>query len=197
MENTNGHVSPRILAKCKLETPAKDWVDLYLYEVSKAYQVNWRPESFLSESKPDETEPDTAAQEQRLMEAELAKVDDSNGKTDAEDGQNDEDDDASGDIASKLPSAPSSQPHLSNVKNSTTSVPIVKPESKQDTHPSGNAFDLPTTPPVDPAQSGRTVIIKSNLGQSPNSKPAAGKTEEAVKKSADSTYEVSSFVLLS
>ena len=185
MENTNGHVSPRILAKCKLETPANDWVDMYLYEVSKAYQVNWRPESFLSESKAGETEPDTAAQEQRLLEAELAKVDDA----DSKDGEGDDDDEA-GDLASRMPSAPSSQPHLSNVKNSTTSVPIIKPEGSQDTHKTGNTFELPAAPPSDPAQSERTVLIKSNLGLAPNSPATAGKTDEPTKKSAESTYEV-------
>lgn len=193
MENTNGQVSPRVLAKCKLETPAKDWVDLYLYEVSKAYQVNWRPEGFLSDTKPDtkpgETEPDTAAQEQRLLEAELSKGDGTDSKDKDEKG--DSDDENSGDLASKLPSAPSSQPHLGNVKNSTTSIPIIKPENSKETHNTEDSLGLPTSPSMDPAQSGRTVFIKSNLGQSPNSKSAAAPSEESSKKAGDTAYDVS------
>lgn len=191
MENTNGHVSPRVLAKCKLETPAKDWVDLYLYEVSKAYQVNWRPEGFLSDTKPGETEPDTAAQEQRLLEAELSNGDGTDSKD--KDEKEESDDENSGDLASKLPSAPSSQPHLGNVKNSTTSIPIIKPESSQGTRDAGTSLDLPTSPSIDPAQSGRTVFIKSNLGQSPNSKSTVAPADEASKKAGDTAYDVSSF----
>lgn len=189
MENANGHVSPRVLAKCKLETPAKDWVDLYLYEISKAYQINWRPEGAISATQPGETEPDTAAQEQRLVEAELAPSG-SDSHTKADEG-----DDENGDLASKLPSAPSSQPHLTNVKNSTTSIPIIKPEERNSSstapHKPGEMFDLPTTPPVDPSQSSRTVIIKSNLGQSPNNSATPAASSPGQDKKAETTYEVS------
>lgn len=190
MENTNGYVSPRVLSKCKMETPAKDWVDLYLYEISKAYQINWRPEGLEDDGTAvdgDNAEADTAAQEQRSTEAEL-----SSSATTAK--SDDNDDKSSGDIVNKLPSAPSAAPHLTDVKNSTTSIPIIKQDDKEQgasskPHVPGEIFSLPAIPPSDPSESARTVLIKSNLGTSPNSKARVGTTESSTK-SADSTYEV-------
>lgn len=194
MENTNGHVSPRVLSKCKLETPAKDWVDLYLYEISKAYQINWRPEGLALDGAAldGDTELDTAAQEQRVSEAKVTS-DKTSKSDDADDPSG-----GGGDFLNKLPSAPSGLPHLTDVKNSTTSIPIIKRDEKEDQHTTvphkpGEIFDLPTTPPLDPAQSARTVIIKSNLGHSPNSKGnvSSSSTQAPPQKSADSSYEVS------
>lgn len=188
MENTHGHVSPRVLSKCKLETPAKDWVDLYLYEISKAYQINWRPEGLEVDRDAIDggAQPDTAAQEQRLLEVELSSSARNNNS-------HEKDDDSGGDVVSDLPSTPSAVPHLTEVRNSTTSIPIIKQnEIQQDInanpHKPGDIFDLPAIPPSDPSQSARTVLIKSNLGSSPNSKTVTNSTS-AQTKSADTTYE--------
>lgn len=199
MENTNGDVSPRVLSKCKLETPARDWVDLYLYEISKAYQINWRPEGMIDTdgesaeaSAATIDEPDTAAQQQRLLEANLASAAKESGS-----GSNTPDEKGNdGDLGAKLPSAPSSQPHLTDVKNSTTSIPIIRPEDNSNNANNANGkLDLPTTPPSDPAQSARTVLIKSNLGQSPSSK-GNGSISGADKKPNGNTFDVSCRVSL-
>lgn len=195
MENTHGYVSPRVLSKCKMETPAKDWVDLYLYEISKAYQINWRPEGLQvggTAIDGGDAEPDTVAQEQHLSEA-ASSSSAANARPD------DADDSSGGDLMDKLPSAPSAVPHLTDVRNSTTSIPIIKQDEKQHDistkpHKPGELFDLPAIPPSDPSESARTVLIKSNLGTSPYSQANVAKT--APVKSAESTYEVCRTIIL-
>jgi hypothetical protein len=202
MENTDNQVSPRIISKCKLGTPAKDWVDLYLYEISKAYQMNWHPEGVTSKT----TDEESAAHEQQLLEAELANAKVTSEKTTLENNRNsgedddddDNDDDNGGNLAEKLPSTPSVAPRLGNVKNSTSVVPIVhRPSEEPETHTKAqdhgkaDTFTLPTTPPTDPAQSGKTVIIKSNIGIIPSNQTSSTSTVAAHKSAAaDTTYAV-------
>ena len=225
MENTQGHVPPRVVDKCTAETPSKDWVDLYLFEIAKAYQVDWRPEGFVDLEHPGpapaldgEAEADTAAQEQRMKEAALSsdpvqgegKGRDTSGE--AGRGGDDDNDADGGDTAepaasgsTNLPSAPSIDPKLGDVRNSTSSIPIVRsPPTSSATLPStaptdgtsasaaagddGGIVDLPAPPPFDPAQSARTVVIKSNLGASPS---AAGQAKKpALGGSGDAAYDV-------
>lgn len=177
MDNTNSQVPARIITKCKTETPPKDWVDLYLYEIAKAYSVDWRPEGFVDLEHPAE---DTAAQEERIVEATMSS-DPVNGvgKSDAPGG--------GGSADSLLPAAPSSDPKLGDVKNSTTAVPIIKAEvapaiPATPAKAGGAPIDLPITPPMDPTQAAKTIVIKSNIGQV--------KKDEAKPTSPDS-YNVS------
>jgi len=163
-------ISQRVLSKINTATPSKDLVDLYLFEIAKAYGLHWRPEGMLDDLGDDNdsdgnvAEPDTAAQEQRLMEADLA------GPSSSEAGGSGTNNGNGGGL--NLPSAPSDAPRLSNVKNSTTSVPILPPGSSQ---PKGNDT-LPTPPPIDPVTAAKTVIIRSNLGASPDKDAAATPT---------------------
>ena len=239
MENTQGHVPSRVVDKCTAETPSKDWVDLYLFEIAKAYQVDWRPEGFVDlENHPGpapvldvdgdgEAEADTAAQEQRLREAALlSEPVQGEGKSRGASGEagrgedDDQDDDANGGDSAEpvasgsthLPSAPSIDPKLGDVRNSTSSIPIVRspPTSSSILPPStaptdgssasaaagdGGTVDLPAPPPFDPAQSARTVVIKSNLGASPSSAGQAKKP--ALGGSGDAAYDVRATAMMS
>ena len=227
MENTQGHVPPRVVDKCTSETPSKDWVDLYLFEIAKAYQVDWRPEGFIDlEHHPGpapalDGEADTAAQEQRLEEAALSS-DPVHGESkgrgtsgEAGRGEDDDSDAEGGDLAepaasgsksgsTSLPSAPSIDPKLGDVRNSTSTIPIVRsPPTSSSSLPStaptdgtsasaqageGGIVDLPAPPPFDPAQSARTVVIKSNLGASPSTATQAKKPISG--GSGDPAYDV-------
>ena len=253
MDNTFAHVSPRILSKCKTGTPDKEWVELYLFEIAKTYQLAWRPEGMLVDvdgagKRELLREPDTAAQEQRLMEAELAGTALKNGGEgqrgsqlpsaaasttashqdepahDENDEDNDDDGDGDGDC-SLLPTVPSAAPTLGSVRKSTSSVPIipavapppssVAPISKSDgdeashnaaeegTTPSEAAgmalSSLPPTPPLDPAQAARTVVIKSMSPKTTKTADLPGlaltsatvETPSPGRQGGDSSYDVS------
>ena len=194
MDNTQDQVPQRIVSKCKTETPPKDWVDLYLYEVAKAYSVDWKPEGFvdLDQASPADGE-GTAAQEERVLEATLSS-DPVNGT-----GKGNDRDSGGGGGDSLLPSAPSSNPKLGDVKNSTTSIPIIKQPPDDRVSPGtpakggggGAGVNLPTTPPMDPTQAARTVVIKSNIGQmkkDEQSTPASAAPAE--KPSSPDSYDV-------
>ena len=248
MENTNSQVSSRVLSKCKTGTPDKDWVDLYLFEIAKAYQISWRPDGLLDLENIGNTDseelgkPDTAAQGQRLQEAELSNdhLQNTNGKTtphldislDApvpasvnaivkgqgkDEDDNDNDNDDGGNFS--LPTAPSVAPTLNSVKKSTSSIPIIKPqppppasnevigtEADSDTpHDeateagetvNNNTFNLPTTPPFDPAQAARTVVIKTMSPKNPKTQELHSSTKSRLRldsteeRGKDSTYDV-------
>jgi hypothetical protein len=51
-ENRDGVVSDRVLSKLNLQTPSSELVDLYLFEIAKAYGLSWRPESMKDEDVP-------------------------------------------------------------------------------------------------------------------------------------------------
>ncbi|GAA5823175.1 hypothetical protein JCM3770_005569 [Rhodotorula araucariae] len=46
IENEEGIVPERVSSKLVVDTPAPELVDLYLYEIAKAYAVEWRPEGY-------------------------------------------------------------------------------------------------------------------------------------------------------
>ncbi|GAA6007807.1 hypothetical protein JCM11491_003971 [Sporobolomyces phaffii] len=52
IDNVDGIVPERITSKLTVQTPPTELVDLYLYEIAKAYSVEWRPEGF-----PDPNDP--------------------------------------------------------------------------------------------------------------------------------------------
>ncbi|KDE03217.1 hypothetical protein MVLG_06274 [Microbotryum lychnidis-dioicae p1A1 Lamole] len=56
MDNTDNCVPERITSKLIVATPPPELVDLYLYEISKAYSIDWRPQGF-----PDPNQPVQAA----------------------------------------------------------------------------------------------------------------------------------------
>merc|ERR1711939_1149420 len=47
MENHDDLVSPRITSRLVVATPDPGHVDLYLYEIAKAYNVDWKPDSVI------------------------------------------------------------------------------------------------------------------------------------------------------
>ncbi|GAA5855486.1 hypothetical protein JCM5353_008895 [Sporobolomyces roseus] len=63
IDNTDSLVPERITSKLRIETPPTELVDLYLYEIAKAYSVDWRPEGFPDPNAPEplknSTEPPT------------------------------------------------------------------------------------------------------------------------------------------
>jgi vacuolar protein sorting-associated protein IST1 len=197
--STSG-VPTRILEKCKIETPPRDWVDLYLYEVAKAYNVDWRPEGFVDLSNTaGATTEDTAAQEERTLEATLSSDPvHGEGRPKSSPGNG-------GSADALLPSTPSTNPKLGDsVKSSTSTIPIIVKQqqpgdSANKTTSSEEVVDLPHPPPIDPKEAARTVVIKSNLGQVPGGKkedstagqasnPAAATAAAAAPKS--DTYDV-------
>lgn len=181
MEGASG-VSNRITNKLSTKTPDNDWVDMYLYEIAKAYQVDWKPEG-LAELETTISDKDgessTAAQEERLQEAALSTPHTSQpaGPSDDNDGP-----------STALPTAPSSIPSLKDVRSSTSHVPIVHSPptgpSASDTS-LGSTTTLPSIPPTDPDEASHTVIIRSNLGTT------APQRSAAVSKSQDSKFDVS------
>lgn len=179
--STSG-VPTRILEKCKIETPPRDWVDLYLYEVAKAYNVDWRPEGFVDlSSTAGAVAEDTAAQEERTLEATL-----SSGPVNG-DGRPKSSSGNGGSTDALLPSTPSTNPKLGDsVKGSTSTIPIINVKQPNDsankTNPSEDQMDLPHPPPIDPKEAARTVVIKSNLGQVPG-----GKKEDSTAGQASSS----------
>ncbi|SCZ93210.1 BZ3500_MvSof-1268-A1-R1_Chr6-2g08532 [Microbotryum saponariae] len=56
MDNTDNCVPERITSKLIVATPPPELVDLYLYEIAKAYCIDWRPQGF-----PDPNQPVEAA----------------------------------------------------------------------------------------------------------------------------------------
>ncbi|KAL7006214.1 Vacuolar protein sorting-associated protein ist1 [Cystobasidiomycetes sp. EMM_F5] len=179
MEGASG-VSNRITNKLSTKTPDNDWVDMYLYEIAKAYQVDWKPEG-LAELETTISDKDgessTAAQEERLQEAALSTPHTSQpaGPSDDNDGP-----------STALPTAPSSIPSLKDVRSSTSHVPIVHSPptgpSASDTS-LGSTTTLPSIPPTDPDEASHTVIIRSNLGTT------APQRSAAVSKSQDSKFD--------
>ncbi|GAA6003193.1 Ist1p [Rhodotorula paludigena] len=61
IDNEDGIVPERITSKLRVETPAPELVDLYLYEIAKAYAVDWRPEGFPDPNAPVESTATTTA----------------------------------------------------------------------------------------------------------------------------------------
>lgn len=185
MDNANSQIPARVISKCKTETPPKDWVDLYLYEIAKAYSVDWRPEGLVDLEHPAA---DTAAQEERVLEA-MFSSDPVNG--DGKDGQ------SGGSADSMLPSAPSDAPKLGDVKNSTTAIPIIQQQPSDRAAPGTPAkagdppVELPTTPPMDPTQAARTVVIKSNIGQVKRPDETTAPAASAAKPSSPDSYNAS------
>lgn len=45
IDNSDGVVPDRITSKLVIQTPPTDLVDLYLFEIAKAYSVDWMPDS--------------------------------------------------------------------------------------------------------------------------------------------------------
>ncbi|TNY21410.1 regulator of Vps4 activity in the MVB pathway-domain-containing protein [Rhodotorula diobovata] len=70
IENTSGIVPERVSSKLKVETPSPDLVELYLYEIAKAYAVDWRPEGFPDPNAPPPLEePAAKADKGKKLEA--------------------------------------------------------------------------------------------------------------------------------
>lgn len=184
------NVSTRVLSKCTTTTPDQAWVDMYLYEIAKAYQVDWKPEGVLdlesaSLDKAD-GEMDTAAQDATLQATTLAPP-------------NYDADDVS------LPTAPSDTPHLVDIRSSTSHIPIVRastPANSVTNTPSPTT--LPAPPPTDPDQADHTIVIKATKPGSSSLAAAsapAKKTETEAKvdnAQEDSRFDVSlpSFTVL-
>ncbi|GAA5868420.1 hypothetical protein JCM1840_006988 [Sporobolomyces johnsonii] len=55
IDNVDGIVPERVTAKLVVSAPPQELIDLYLYEIAKAYSVDWRPQGF-----PDPNAPATA-----------------------------------------------------------------------------------------------------------------------------------------
>ncbi|BGP38551.1 Vacuolar protein sorting-associated protein ist1 [Rhodotorula kratochvilovae] len=60
IENEEGIVPERVTSKLVVQTPAPELVDLYLYEIAKAYAVEWRPEGFPDPNAPPVVKPPAA-----------------------------------------------------------------------------------------------------------------------------------------
>jgi len=200
-----------------MTTPDKGYVEAYLVEISKAYGLSWRPDGWVEVSA--ETlgggEEESAQEKQRILEAEVSNAsagDDIRQASQQDDGDDHDGEGGSGGGGSlALPSTPSSAPKLTNVKSSTSSIPIIHPSNnhhsandsesdnlEQDNEEEGNV--LPAIPPTDPAQSSRTVIIKTMSPQSKASsiaphpqKPAATAPPPKHSENAadDKRYDVS------
>ncbi|CEQ41882.1 SPOSA6832_03629, partial [Sporobolomyces salmonicolor] len=57
VDNVDGIVPDRVTAKLVVSAPPQELIDLYLYEIAKAYSVDWRPQGFPDPNAPvDETE---------------------------------------------------------------------------------------------------------------------------------------------
>ncbi|POY72425.1 hypothetical protein BMF94_4251 [Rhodotorula taiwanensis] len=52
IDNSDGVVPDRITSKLVIQTPPTDLVDLYLFEIAKAYSVDWVPESLATAATP-------------------------------------------------------------------------------------------------------------------------------------------------
>ncbi|GAA5898315.1 hypothetical protein JCM8208_006942 [Rhodotorula glutinis] len=65
IDNLDEIVPERVTSKLKVETPAPELVELYLYEIAKAYAVDWRPAGFPDPNAPPPLEQlaGTAAQD--------------------------------------------------------------------------------------------------------------------------------------
>ncbi|GAA5903554.1 Ist1p [Sporobolomyces salmoneus] len=59
IDNIDGIVPGRITSKLTVQTPPTELVDLYLYEIAKAYSVDWRPQGFPD---PDNPTPATTSE---------------------------------------------------------------------------------------------------------------------------------------
>ncbi|GAA5930635.1 hypothetical protein JCM1841_006823 [Sporobolomyces salmonicolor] len=46
VDNVDGIVPDRVTAKLVVSAPPQELIDLYLYEIAKAYSVDWRPQGF-------------------------------------------------------------------------------------------------------------------------------------------------------
>lgn len=213
MDNQDDVVSSRVLSKCKTTTPSKDLVDLYLVEISKAYGLTWRPDGWieLSDDATTRPEPLTAAQEQRLLEAELVQDGGGDGEQESsrvskgsigggvDDGKGSSGNGGGG-SGLALPETPSTAPTLNDVRNSTTSIPIIRRDSANTQDVQSDASGgLPETPEIDPAQSARTVVIKTmsppskaaHLPTKPASSGVAAGTPSKTASNGDSKYDVS------
>ncbi|GAA5935864.1 Ist1p [Sporobolomyces koalae] len=57
IDNLDGIVPERVTSKLVVQTPPTELVDMYLYEIAKAYSVDWRPDGIPD---PDASEPTLA-----------------------------------------------------------------------------------------------------------------------------------------
>ena len=173
------NVSTRVMSKCTTTTPDQAWVDMYLYEIAKAYQVDWKPEGVLDLDRVN-GEMDTAAQDANLRTTTLAPP-----EYDARD------DPPGGSVL--LPTAPSDAPHLVDIRSSTSHIPIVRastPTNSGTNTPSTSTAALPAPPPTDPNQADHTIVIKATK---PGQSTAQAQKAESNKQNAeeDSRFDVS------
>ncbi|GAA5884408.1 hypothetical protein JCM6882_005237 [Rhodosporidiobolus microsporus] len=62
IDNEEGIVPERVTSKLIVTPPASELIDLYLYEIAKAYSVDWRPEGFPDPNAPvEEAAPPSAS----------------------------------------------------------------------------------------------------------------------------------------
>ncbi|GAA5852362.1 hypothetical protein JCM9279_001175 [Rhodotorula babjevae] len=72
IDNLDDIVPERVTSKLKVETPAPELVELYLYEIAKAYAVDWRPEGFPDPNAPPPLEQPAAPAAQLAPQASSA-----------------------------------------------------------------------------------------------------------------------------
>lgn len=76
VDNLDGIVPERITSKLVIQTPPVDLVDLYLYEIAKAYSVDWMPESMrnAAEKGPEGSVPEPVGEQNVLGEAQPVRT---------------------------------------------------------------------------------------------------------------------------
>ncbi|KAJ1948505.1 Vacuolar protein sorting-associated protein ist1, partial [Linderina macrospora] len=137
MDNVDGTVSPKLVHKLSVKAPARFLVEMYLKEISNAYNVGWRPEGEESEDEAGDEGGPSGGEKEKMLEPPIPADDAVNptGSTGDSDGAAAANE--SGDSGQKG-TATATAPNLPKESTASTaskpsalpSVPSAKPASK-------------------------------------------------------------------